>query len=186
MARIDTGADYVIRGVANPEQNNDAANKAYVDGASGTNTTYTLPVTALFNHEVEGTTYSGGRATLTGSDGTTQDLNLLAGSNIQISRTDDNLIFASTGGGGGVGVTRSANPPTVPTPTPGSLWFRTTDGRLFLYNMGAAWIHIGDAINRLFGTFGLPTFTTPTDFLEIDGGDFTYKVYPYVIDGGTF
>ena len=184
MARVDIGADYVIRGVATPENNNDAVNKAYVDAAEGTNTTYTLPITSLSDFVVGSETYSGARATLTGTDGNNSELNLLAGSNIQIDRTNNSLVIAASGTG--TGVIRSANPPVTPTPSPGSLWFRITDGRMFIYNMGSAWIHIGDAINRLFGTFGLPTFTTPTDFLEIDGGDFTYKVYPYVIDGGTF
>lgn len=174
MARIDTGADYVIRGVANPENPNDAANKQYVDSSAGGNTTYDLTSTAI-----EG----GASVNLDGSDGSEDTVGLVGAGGLSITHSGNIITF--TGGGGDSDVFRMDTPPE--SATAGDLWFRTTDGLFFLLNGAMSWIHIGDAINRLTGIFGFNDFTAePTNFTDINGGDFNYQVFQYEIDGGTF
>ena len=80
MPRINTGADYVIRGVGTPTENNDAANKAYVD-AQERDTTYDLIARALAS--------GGGSIVLQDSDSNEDVVRLLAGTGITITNTGD-------------------------------------------------------------------------------------------------
>ena len=175
MARVDIGADYVIRGVAAPENNNDAVNKGYVDSRVSGGTTYNLLARALAG---------GGSLVLDGSDGSEDLVGLVGGEGVTITHTPGGNTLTFTSDGGGATVTRSPTPPT--DAAAGDLWLRTTDSRLFIANGNIAWIHIGDTINRLTGEFGFTNFNAlPAVFADFDSGDFSYKVFQYEIDGGT-
>ena len=86
-------------------------------------------------------------------------------------------------GGGGGGLIYQDLPPT--DVEEGTLWYTPALGKTFVYNGQGSWINDGDAIERLFGTFGDATDLTPREqIIHIDGGDTT--VLPqYVLNGGT-
>ena len=86
-------------------------------------------------------------------------------------------------GGGGGGLIYQDLPPT--DVTEGTLWYTPLLGKTFVYNGQGSWMNDGDAIERIFGTFGDATNLTPaTEIINIDGQDNT-NIPDYVLDGGT-
>jgi hypothetical protein len=101
-----------------------------------TNTTYGISAE---------TTTDGANIRLTGSDSSTDNLKLAAGTNISITRTDADTITisASGGGGGGASVSISTTPPT--SPNPGDLWWNSESGQMYVrYDDGdsSQWVAI--------------------------------------------